>query len=715
MASWTLVGSQINGLRNGDQSALSTAVTADGNTIVVGSAGNGSNIGYVRVFSWNGSSWVQKGATVDGKSNGDYFGGAVGLSSDGSVLIAGSTGRKAVYVYDYNSGTDTWVERSTIEGLATSHFFSQDVKLTPDGTTMLIGSIANLAPTGYIQVWKWNGSAWAQKGSTMYGGTTGYGWNVDISDDGNVIIIGEYAGNVNNNAKVYAWNGSSWVQRGSTLTDGVNGNTGFGISVTMNGDGNNVAVSAPFTGGGAIVFAYTWNGSAWVQRGSTVTGGRNIVYSPDGNILSAGNYVVNSTTGAIYVYQWNGSAWAQIGSTINGNGVNTWFGFGNSVSENGLLVVGGGPAIGNAGSPGYVRVFKYTPATASAAVDLYANGVNQYITQQTTSTDTEKATVAIDIRAGIKAKVTNFSTTQKADTQLGYVDAMRAKGINTFTLPSANFNSFKDTFASVSASVTQKDVDVVYPDYTLAVPEIDATSANLANYLHIEIPINKSITLSNNGVLAQLTYDGSALIFAETPLSVDSVIIIDDKSFTIRGIGSGMFEISNYTNVVCMKEGTSILTPTGNKAIETLKADELIVSGDGRQLPIHKITTVVVVKATKTNAPYIIEKNAFGTNCPPNQLVVSPRHAIQLKPGYWEIPCEAAKENKAVYQDKEQLNKRVVYYHITLPNYETDTLIANGQITEALNDGKIKESYVWDKKEHGYVRNISIPQNILKK
>jgi hypothetical protein len=561
MASWTLVGSQINGLRLGDQTALATAVTPDGNTIVVGSAGNGSNIGYVRIFSWNGSSWVQKGATINGKSTGDYFGGNIGISSDGLVLIAGSTSNKAVYVYDYNSGTDTWDERSTISGLATSHFFSQDVKLTPDGTTMIIGAIANLAPTGYIQVWKWNGSAWQQKGNTMYGGSTGYGWNNDISDDGNTIIVGEYVGNSSNNAKVYDWNGSSWVQRGSTLSDGLGGNTGFGISVTMNSDGNNVAVGAPFTSGGAITYAYVWNGSAWVQRGSTVTGGRNISISPNGNILAVGNYAINSLTGAINVYQWNDSSWTQIGSTIAGNGANTWYGFGISVSENGLIVVGGGPAIGNANSSGYVRVFKYIPSTASASVDLYANGVNQYIANQTMTSDAQKTTVVTDIRAAIKAKTTNFSTAQKTATQKGFIDAMRSKGINTFTLPSDSFSTFTNTLSSVAPSLASKSIDIIYPNYLSQTSTVDVSSVNMSNYLHIEVPVNYSFTLQNGANSILLTFDGTALTSGGNTYTINSEFTLGNKIFTLRGIGSAMFSV---TDEIVPDAPTSVSATYGN-------------------------------------------------------------------------------------------------------------------------------------------------------
>jgi hypothetical protein len=87
-------------------------------------------------------------------------------------------------------------------------------------------------------------------------------------------------------------------------------------------------------------------------------------------------------------------------------------------------------------------------------------------------------------------------------------------------------------------------------------------------------------------------------------------------------------------------------------------------------------------------------------------MEVSPRHAIQLSPGLWEIPQEAAKDNKLVYQNQDCIGKTVVYYHFSLLNYATDTTIVNGQATEVLNDGKYSESYYWNNSLKGYERKI---------
>jgi hypothetical protein len=155
-------------------------------------------------------------------------------------------------------------------------------------------------------------------------------------------------------------------------------------------------------------------------------------------------------------------------------------------------------------------------------------------------------------------------------------------------------------------------------------------------------------------------------------------------------------------------KGTGVKTINGEVPIETLRIGDLVVTGDNRAVPIKHIENIVVAQCEQNNVPYIIEKDAFGPNLPPNKLFVSPRHAIQLKGDLWEIPREAAKGNKKVYLDESSLGKTIVYYHISLPDYKTDTLVANGQITECLNDGKYVENYEWDQEAGGYTRKLRL-------
>jgi hypothetical protein len=166
---------------------------------------------------------------------------------------------------------------------------------------------------------------------------------------------------------------------------------------------------------------------------------------------------------------------------------------------------------------------------------------------------------------------------------------------------------------------------------------------------------------------------------------------------------AGPILLTDGGSPVCLVKGTQILTPSGYKSIETLKKGD-IVSTEYKSVSIINIHSLHYETTDKLSAPYTICKNAFGNNCPPNKIIVSGRHAIQLRPGIWEIPAEASKENKLVFQDT--IGESVTYYHIELPDYAKDNLIANGQIVESLNSGRYRESYTWDNNEKGYKRTV---------
>ena len=110
---WSQLGFDIDGEAAGDESGFRTSISADGLTIAVGASGNNANDGHVRVFRWNGSTWVQLGSDLDGNmGTSDAFGASVSLSSDGNILAVGApnsnTNTGHVSVYSWN-GSD-WVQ-----------------------------------------------------------------------------------------------------------------------------------------------------------------------------------------------------------------------------------------------------------------------------------------------------------------------------------------------------------------------------------------------------------------------------------------------------------------------------------------------------------------------------------------------------------------------------------------------------------------------------
>jgi hypothetical protein len=255
------------------------------------------------------SSWVQRGANIDGEANSDQTGWSVSLSADGSIVAIGApyyqgdgTYRGNVRVYARN-GT-TWVQRgANINGEADSDFSGYSVSLSADGSIVAIGAPNNAGggyQRGHVRVYAWNGTIWVQRGADI-DGEADYdhtGWSVSLSSDGSIVAIGApnnavvdgglYRGYV----RVYAWNGTTWVQRGANI----NGEADYdesGYSVSLSTDGSIVAIGAP--GSRGRVRVYEWNGTTWVQRGANIDGeanydrsGQSVSLSTDGSIVAIG-------------------------------------------------------------------------------------------------------------------------------------------------------------------------------------------------------------------------------------------------------------------------------------------------------------------------------------------------------------------------------------------------------------------------------------------
>lgn len=125
---WEQVGQDIEGEDVGDYSVSSVSLSGDGRTVAIGAATNNnnagtsndnsfSNLGHVRVYTFNTSTtkWEQAGQDIDGEAADDQSGTSVSLSSDGSIVAIGApynddAGDYAghVRVYLYNTNTNQW-------------------------------------------------------------------------------------------------------------------------------------------------------------------------------------------------------------------------------------------------------------------------------------------------------------------------------------------------------------------------------------------------------------------------------------------------------------------------------------------------------------------------------------------------------------------------------------------------------------------------------
>ena len=164
------IGSDIDGEAAGDESGVAVSLSSDGTIVAIGARwndGNGSSSGHVRVYQYASSTWSQLGSDIDGEAAGDYSGCSVFLSGDGTTVAIGSThndnaNTDAGHVRVYQYASSTWSQlHSDIDGEAASDGSGGAVSLSSDGTIVAIGARwngGNGSSSGHVRVYEEGGS-----------------------------------------------------------------------------------------------------------------------------------------------------------------------------------------------------------------------------------------------------------------------------------------------------------------------------------------------------------------------------------------------------------------------------------------------------------------------------------------------------------------------------------------------------------------------------
>jgi hypothetical protein len=160
--------------------------------------------------------------------------------------------------------------------------------------------------------------------------------------------------------------------------------------------------------------------------------------------------------------------------------------------------------------------------------------------------------------------------------------------------------------------------------------------------------------------------------------------------------------------VPCFPAGVRIRTPHGEKAVETLKTGDLVLTAAGRAVPI-RMHSYSLEETTPATAPYFIPAGAMGPKAPAKPLHLSPLHAFQIKPNVWWCAKEAAKVAPTKIQQY-GLGEPITYYHVECPNFLRDNLIADGVVVESFAAHQLTKAekhnlYKFSKTLGGFVRS----------
>ena len=274
---WTQQGSKLVApvLFPGAQQGIAVALSGDGNTAIVGGSEDANYFGSAWIYTRSNGTWTQQGPRLhpdDATNNMPHFGSSVALSADGNTAVVGAynDGDKpgAVWVFTRSNGVWTQEGLRLAASEAEARYLGSSVALSADGSIVLVGG--GFAPDNYSYspltaagwVFLRTSGVWHQVGSKLLGSGALPHFSrakVALSADGNIALVGDqddeaaFPDNIHPSANrkgavwVFKRSNGAWVQEGSKLTGtGAIGGASFGASLAISADGTTAIAGGPF-------------------------------------------------------------------------------------------------------------------------------------------------------------------------------------------------------------------------------------------------------------------------------------------------------------------------------------------------------------------------------------------------------------------------------------------------------------------------------------
>jgi hypothetical protein len=371
----------------------SAALSADGNTAVIGGPTDNVNVGAAWVFTRSGTTWAQQGPKLTGgeESGKGRFGFRVALSADGGTALIGGPvdNAEAGAAWVFTRSGSTWEQQGPkLTGGEESGKgeFGTGVAMSADGKTAVVGGGGDNGGAGAAWAFTRPASTWEQQGPKLTGagevGAGHLGFRVALSEDGNTALLGGGGDNGNAGAAwVFARTGSTWAQQGSKLTGSEEVGAGHvGYSVALSADGSTALVGGLADNseiGAAWAFTRT-ESLTWEQQGPKLTGGGevgkglfgySVALSADGKSALIGGAGDNTSVGAAWPFTFTGSTWEPEGAKLTGGGEvgKGLFGYSVALSSDGTTALIGGAGDNTAVGAAWVFVNKLEAPTAITA------------------------------------------------------------------------------------------------------------------------------------------------------------------------------------------------------------------------------------------------------------------------------------------------------------------------------------------------------------
>jgi hypothetical protein len=177
------------------------ALSADGTTALIGAPGDGAYLGAVWVYARSDSGWISQGGKLTGgeqELGAGRLGTSVALSAAGDTALIGArtddNGVGAAWVFARNDST--WLQQGpklTAQGEIGEGHFGEGATLSANGDKALIGGAHDDASLGAAWTFTRSGASWTQDEQLTSGvdpDQGAFGTGVALSGDGSTSLVG---------------------------------------------------------------------------------------------------------------------------------------------------------------------------------------------------------------------------------------------------------------------------------------------------------------------------------------------------------------------------------------------------------------------------------------------------------------------------------------------------------------------------------------------
>jgi hypothetical protein len=308
--SWTQQGPKMvgSGATGESWAGLSVAISADGNTAIVGGPWDARGQGAAWVFTRTGGVWSQQGPKLQGTSSAapqPVRGLSVAISADGNTAVLGGfgdgQGTSAAWVFTRSGGA--WTQQGPpLSGsdAVSSSFVGSAVAISADGNTIVLGGPGDNSSVGAAWVFTQSAGVWSQQGPKLVGsnaeGPAGQGWSVAISSDGNTVVVGAIWDTWNVGAAwLFARSGRTWAQKGTKVVGGGTPASLFqGASVAISGDGKTFVVGGAGDGDAGTTWVFSPAFVSWVPTAAHADGLDQTRWRSDLGLLNPNSAAANA-------------------------------------------------------------------------------------------------------------------------------------------------------------------------------------------------------------------------------------------------------------------------------------------------------------------------------------------------------------------------------------------------------------------------------------